>query len=133
MRTFSREDWQASEHAWQDGEYGWRWGQLRRIARESGILYPPAGTAHDDRDAESPSQRAIIWRALEDNPTELYAIVRRARSWSGVVDRIIGLESRLRSDADYNQRDIDHEKANDPDHRESASSIASILQRIGDS
>lgn len=127
-RTYSRADWIASAEAWAD--YGSRWDGIRRIAREVGILYPPTGSAHDDRDAESPSQRAIVWRALEDNPTELAAIIRRSRSWSGVVDRIIGMEQRLRSDADYRDRDSKWEKDTAADHREAAMSLGAILARL---
>lgn len=130
MRTFSAVDWKAAEQAWAEGEFGWQWGTIRRIARESGILYPPSGTRHDDRDAEQPSQRAIVWRALEDNPAELAAIVRRSSSWSGVVDRIIGMEARLRTDADYAERDEAWNRQDDPTHREAVTSLAGILERI---
>ena len=127
-RTYSRADWIASAEAWAD--YGSRWDGIRRIAREVGILYPPTGSAHDDRDAESPSQRDIVWRALEDNPTELAAIIRRSRSWSGVVDRIIGMESRLRSDADYAERDARWDRDQAPDHREAVMALGAILDRL---
>lgn len=130
MRTFSRDDWHAAEQAWSEGEFGWQWGRISRIAREAGFIYPPTGTRHDDRDAEQPSQRAIVWRALEDNPKELEAIVRRSHSWSGVVDRIIGMESRLRTDADYTERDAAWDKDAEPDHREAVKSLGAILDRI---
>lgn len=133
MRTFSRDEWLAAEREWSAGGFGWRWGAIRRIAREQGILYPPSGSAHDDRDAESPSQRAIVWRALEDNPAELAAIVRRSSSWNGVVDRIIGLEQRLRSDADYAERDAAWEQAETPDHREAVTALGAVISRIADS
>jgi hypothetical protein len=129
MRTFSRQDWQDAEQAWSDGGFGWRWGKIRRLARESGMLYPPSGTAHDDRDSPEPTQRAIVWRALEDNPAELERIVRTSRSWSGVVDRIIGMDARLRADADYNERDVAFDR-DDPDHREAVMALGDIFSRI---
>lgn len=132
MRTYDRATLQAAKEAWESGEYGWQWQRIRRIAAEQGFLYPPTGSRHDDRDSESPSQRAIIWRALEDNPRELEAIVRRASSWSGVVDRIIGLESRLRTDADYADRDREFDDDR-PTHVQAAMSLAAILTRISDS
>lgn len=128
-RTFSRDDWLAAREAWQDFD-PLRWDRIRRIAAEAGFIYPPTGSAHDDRDAEQPSQRAIVWRALEDNPTELEAIVRRSKSWSGVVDRIIGMESRLRSDADYAERDAAWDKAAEPTHSESVMALGAVLERI---
>jgi hypothetical protein len=130
MRTYSKGDWIAAQQAWDDGEFGYRWQAIRRLAADRGFIYPPSGTIHDDREAENPSQRAIIWRALEDNPTELDRIMRRSYSWGQVVDGIIGLETRLRQDADEAQRDDDWSRKDDPDHREAVQSLARILERI---
>lgn len=128
MRTYSRADWTAANEAWSD--FGWQWQAVRRIAAERGFIFPPSGSAHDDRDAEAPSQRAIIWRALVDNPTELAAIVGRASSWSGVIDRIIGLEARLRTDADYADKDAQWSRQDDPTHGEAVMTLADIMSRI---
>jgi hypothetical protein len=133
MRTYRREDWLASQRAWDDGEFGYRWQAIRRIAADRGFIYPPSGTIHDDREVEFPSQRAIVWRALEDNPREVERIVRRAWSWFDVVDNIIGLEARLRVDADEDGKVDDWEREQLPDHRESVMALSSILKRIGDS
>lgn len=130
MRTFDRPTFMAAKAAWEDGEFGWQWQPIRRLAAERGFIYPPSGTRHDDREVESPSQRAIVWRALEDNPTELLRIVRRSRSWSEVVDQIIGLESRLRVDLDDRDREVAWDKADQADYRESVKSLAAILERI---
>lgn len=130
MRTYSRETFLAAKAAWDDGDFGWQWQPIRRIAAERGFLYPPSGSKHDDREVESPSQRAIVWRALEDNPSQLAKIVGRSRSWSDVVDQVIGLEATLRVDLTERDRDIAWEKASDPDHRESVMSLAAILERI---
>lgn len=129
MRTYRREDWLAAREAWED--FGHEWTTIRQLAVERGMLYPPSGTAHDDRDAEQPSQRAIVYRALRDNPTELRAIIGRARSWSGVVDRIIALEGRLREDADWRERDEQFDKDQQPSHAESLTALKAIVDRIG--
>lgn len=133
MRTYSRADWLAARDAWDNADFGPRWDTIRSIARHAGFIYPPSGSVHDDREAQSPSQRAVVWRALEDNPTRLEAIVRRSRSWSEVVDGIIGLETRLRLDADDEQRVIDWQNGEQPDHREAITSLGSIIGRIRDS
>lgn len=130
MRTYNRADWLASQQAWDDGEFGYRWQGIRRIAAERGFIYPPSGTRHDDREVESPSQRAIIWRALEDNPTELERIVRRSRSWSQVVDGIIGLEERLRLDLTEAEQVRSWQQDGEPTHRESVMALGAILDRI---
>lgn len=129
-RTYSRADWEAAERAWADGEYGWQWAHIRRIARAQGMLFPPSGTRHDDRDAESPSQRAIVWRALEDNPAELERIVRRSRTWSQVVDYVMGMDERLRREAGEADQDDAWHRANDPTHGEATTSIGAILARL---
>lgn len=133
MRTFSRSDWLAAQAAWDEGDFGYRWQALRRIAAERGYIYPPSGAVDDDREVESPSQRAIVWRALEDNPSRLEAIVRRSRSWSQVVDGIIGLEERLRQDADEDERVDAWQRRDDPTHLEVVASLGSIMTRLRDS
>lgn len=131
MRTYDRQTIEAARDSWVG--FGWQWQSLRRIAADRGFLYAPSGSSHDDRDAESPSQRAIVWRALVDNPTTTETIVRRSRSWSQVVDGIIGLESTLRDDADERTRDVDWERKGHPTGRQATSSLKAILDRIGDS
>lgn len=131
MRTFDRSTFLAAQASWAD--YGAEWMPLRRQAAERGMLFAPSGSRHDDREAESPSQRAIIFGALRDNPAELRAIVARSGSWSQVVDRIIGLESRLRQDAGDAERDARWERERVPTYAEAVTSIAAIVQRIGES
>lgn len=131
MRTYSREHFEEARRSWLG--FGWKWQHIRRIAAERGFIYAPAGDASDDRDVESPSQRAILWRALEDNPTELERIVRRSSSWSQVIDQVIGMEGRLREEFGETERDIAWAKRELPDHIESAQTVGSILQRMKES
>lgn len=91
MRTYSRDTFQAAQRAWVEGRFADpRWARIRRLSAEAGFIFPPAGTAHDDRDDERPSQRAIVWAAMNDTPRELERIIRVSGSWSEVVARIIG-------------------------------------------
>lgn len=136
MKTYDRTTFHAARNAWDDGEFGPEWEDIRRLAAERGFLYPPTGTRHDDREAENPSQRAIVYRALADNPNALRAIVLRSRSWQQVVDGIFGLEDRLRREAGEEERDAEWDRDHDDDrltYRESVTSLRSILRRIGDS
>jgi hypothetical protein len=133
MRTYDRATFLAAREAWDTGDFGWQWQAIRRIAAERGFLYPPSGSVHDDREVESPSQRAIIWRALIDNPTRTEAIVRRSYSWSQVVDGIIGLEDRLRRELVEVERDEAWERKDEPTHKEAAMRLGAIIRRIGDS
>ena len=130
-RTYSRDDWFRAKAEWDC--YGPRWHGVRKMAADQGILFPPSGSAHDDRDAAEPSQRAIVWRAMQDNPSELARIIGRSRSWNGVIAGIIGLESRLREDADWRDRDTAADKDDQPTHREAVATLGAILRRIDDS
>ncbi len=131
MRTFDRATFQAAQKSW--AGFGWQWQEVRRIAASRGFLYAPNGSPDDDRDADQPSQRSIVWRALQDNPKATAAIVSRSSSWSQVVDRIIGLEERLRADADETQRDDEWSRRGDLTHRDAAMSLRQIMERIGNS
>jgi hypothetical protein len=133
MRTFDRVTFLAARRAWDEGEFGWQWQHIRRIAADRGFIFPPEGTRHDNRDAASPSQRSIVWSAIEENPTELERIVRRSDSWNQVVDGIFGMERRLADDASFSESSAKWEREQLPTGREATSSIGSILKRIADS
>lgn len=133
MRTFSRSTFEEARRLWDEGEFGPRWARIRHIAAERGFVYPPSGSVHDDRDADEPSQRAIVWRCLQDNPKGLEIIVRRSSSWSQVVDGIIGLEGRLADAATLAEEDAIYGRREWPSHRESVMSIGAVIRRIADS
>ncbi len=132
-RTYSREAFLQAKALWEQGDYGWQWQPIRRLAAERGFIYPPAGTVHDDREGEAPSQRAIVWRALVDNPRQLDTIMRRCRSWDEVVGGIIALEARLWVDVTETERDDAWSCKDEPTGRQAASSLKAIFTRIGDS
>ena len=133
MRTFDRDTFLRATSLWESGDFGYRWQSIRRIAAARGFIFPPNGTVNDDRDASPPSQRAIVYRALMDNPTNLERIVQRSSSWGEVVDGVIGLERRLGDEADEADRDDAWSRKDEPTGRQAASSLKAILTRIGDS
>lgn len=94
VRTYSRADWLRASLAWQD--FGDEWAWVRKAAADSGIIWPPFGSANDDRDAAHPSQRAIVYRAMTDNPNALRGIIANSGTWSTVVGRIISFEENVR-------------------------------------
>lgn len=130
MRTFDRDTFLRARAEWEQGNFGPAWEPFRRLAAERGFIFPPVGTPNDDRDDENPSQRAIVWRCLEDNPAELRRIIGRSSSWSAVVNAIIGLEDRLREDVRDGERDAEWEKAQQPTSREASAAIASTFERV---
>lgn len=83
--TFSQADWRRAQAAWEAGEFDRAWSPFRELAGRAGFIYPPAGTRWDSWEDDQPSQRAIIWRAIEETPDLLRRCIARARSWSDVV------------------------------------------------
>lgn len=131
MRTYRREDYLAAKHAWQD--FGPEWGQYRQLAAEQGMLYPPSGSGLDSPDDAEPSQRAIIYRALEDTPRALGQIIRASRSWSDVVRKLMADVDRRREDATITEAQAEWDRSFDMTPRESTQILGNILTRVRDS
>jgi hypothetical protein len=94
VKTYAHAEYLRADLAWQ--EFGGEWSGIRARAAEAGMLYPPSGSPDDDRDALSPSQRAIVYRAMTDTPRALVAIIGRSHSWREVVAAVIAHEAQLR-------------------------------------
>jgi hypothetical protein len=107
VRTFDRETWLRARDAWEAGRFGSEWNDWRNLAGKAGIIFPPDGTPDDPWSADSPSQRAILIRAIRETPR----LLRRAitapgvHSWSDVIERL--LLGRDRIAADVEQREYD--------------------------
>jgi hypothetical protein len=132
-KTYDRRTYAAARRAWAEGDFrDRRWRAVYRLAAERGYIYPPTGTVHDDRDDEQPSQRAIVYAAMCDQPVELERIMRRSSSWSAVVAQLITHVERLREDADRAQDDVDWERRGDPDPESAKKLVGSILRRAAE-
>ena len=131
MRTYSREDYQAAMRAWSD--FGPEWDRYRRVAAERGMLFPPSGSRFDSWEDQEPSQRAIVYRAIEDTPSALLDTIGRSRSWSEVVRRVMADVDRRREDADLAERQIEWDRQYEITPHESVQTLAAILDRIKDS
>lgn len=127
-RTYSRTDVEMARAAW--AEFGDEWREPRRVAGQRGMLYPPSGTRWDSREDESPSQRAIVYAALQDRPKGTLAIIGRSRSWSQVVRAIVADESRLREGADLAERDATREREHQPTRSQAIEAIRGVLGRL---
>lgn len=130
-RTYDRAVYVAARKAWTDGDFrDTRWHAIYRLAAERGYIYPPMGTVHDDREEEQPSQRAIVYAAMCDQPVELERIMRRSRSWSQVIAQLISHVDGLREDATRAQDDVDWEKRDHPPRGAVPEATIAILRRI---
>lgn len=131
-RTYSRDDFLRAKGAW-TAFSGPRWAQVRQAA-SSWTIFPPSETGQDWRDAPHPSQRVIVWFAVENRPGETLEMIRRSSSWSGVIDRIFAAESRIRTDITWDEESAElerrYERAN---YRGSMRSIGDILTQWKDS
>lgn len=87
MRTYRREDFLAAREAWSDFDRDW--DPFREAAAERGMLYPPSGSRFDSWEDPKPSQRAILYRAIQDTPETLMDAINESRSWSDVIGKVM--------------------------------------------
>lgn len=132
MRTFTRAELDAANAAWADGDFSTEWRKVRHKAAMGGLIYPPNGTQWDSWEDDSPSQRAMLIRAIRETPRLLDHCLVGAKSWSQVIQRLTGARDEWRSDLDEKDRD-EHYRRDVTDHRESVMTLAAILNRIEDS
>jgi hypothetical protein len=104
-RTYSREAWLEAQDAWKAGDFSAEWRDWRHWAATEGtIIFPPDGTKWDQWDEDSPSQRAMVIRAIRETPDMLRHALRGARSWSEVIARLLPDRDILRADTAEDER-----------------------------
>lgn len=133
VRTYSRSDYMASLAAWDEGAFSAEWKPWRhRAAMECGIIFPPSGTPFDSWEDDSPSQRAILIRAIRETPRLLDRAMKGATSWGQVVERLLRDRDRMRED--LRAREVRQPADDEPLRpQEAAVSLKRILDRIAES
>jgi len=126
MRTFSRANWQEAQALWREGEFSDEWKPYRHEAAMRGMLYPPTGTKYDGWDEDEPSQRAVLIRAIRETPQALHLAIARSHTWSQVIAILLGQRDAAAEDSRF----VDRVEVG---HIESAATLKSILDRIGQS
>jgi hypothetical protein len=131
MRTFLRSELDAANAAWDAGDFSPEWREVRHKAAMGGLIYPPSGTKHDSWEDDSPSQRAILIRAIRETPALLGKCIIGAPSWFVVIERLTRARDEWREELDAKERHAAalHRQEN-PTHRESVQSIRQIFDRI---
>jgi len=129
VRSYDRKTYLAARKAWAEGEFGPEWHDIYRLAAENGYIYPPSGTKWDDVE-DDPSQRAIVYQAIQDNPSELRRIMARSHSWNEVVRNVIAYRGVLRDQADLHEMDADWEKRQRDSREHDAETLAAIMRRV---
>lgn len=133
MRTFSRETFLESKAAWDGGEFGPEWHFYRQLAADRGFLYPPSGTRWDSFEDDQPSQRAMIYRAIDETPGLLADIIRKSHSWHDVIARLTQGRDSMREDADLRERQDRWDRQDEITPPQALQTIAAIVYRIKDS
>lgn len=129
-RTYRPADLAESRRRWAEGEFGVEWQPYRRLAAERGFIFPPEGSRWDSWEDDEPSQRAIVYRAIEDMPRLLSEAIRTSRGWGQVVARLMRDLARIREDAGLAERDAEWARAGQPTRREALESYAEITRRM---
>lgn len=129
-RTYRREDLVEARRRWVHGEFGAEWQPYRRLAGDRGFIFPPDGTKWDSWEDDEPSQRAIVYRAIEDTPSLLRAAIAKSNSWGQVVAQLMRDLERRREDADLAERDAGWEREHRPSRREALETYAEISRRM---
>lgn len=130
MRTYSREAFLAAKAAWETGDFSEEWTAYRVRAADRGMLYPPEGTRWDSWEDDSPSQRAMLVRAIRETPALLISAIDRSRSWYEVIEKLNAGRDRLREDATLREKDAEWERQG---YRGQVESWKAIFGRLRDS
>lgn len=129
-RTYRREDLEEATRRWSEGAFDEAWQPYRAAAAARGFIFPPDGSRDDSVEDPQPSQRAIVWRAIEDTPRLLMATIRRSSSWNDVVRLLIAELDRRRVDAGFEELAISNERASHPTRRQAAERVGALLDRL---
>lgn len=135
-RTYDRETWLAAQAAWDSGRFSPEWREVRHLAAmRAGIIFPPDGTEYDSWGDDSPSQRAILIRAIRETPTMLRDAITApgVRSWGDVIERLLGRRDSLRDDVERDERDAAFRREQQASPRQATYALRDILGVIVDS
>jgi hypothetical protein len=89
MRTYSRDHFLEARRLWDEGEFSDEWRDYRHAAAMRGFIYPPEGSKWDSWDEDEPTQRAVLIRAIREQPRFLMAAINLSRSWHEVIGQVI--------------------------------------------
>lgn len=131
-RTFSRADWLAAQASWEGFSPEWR--ELRHRMAMAGCIFAPSGTEHDSWEDDSPSQRAVLIRAIRETPALLDRCSRGARSWSQLIERLLAERDEWREELRAKEADAERQRrAARGVNRERMVKVAAVLATIADS
>jgi hypothetical protein len=131
-RTYSRDQLDEGRAAWSNFG-GPLWARARE-ASKAWAAFPPSEEGDEYVSGEHPSQRVIVYFALDERPAETLAIIRRSTSWYGVVSEIIRTRQELRRSADWQEETAELERRYAAqDYRSAMTHLGDLLRRVRDS
>lgn len=136
MKTYSRADWEAALDAWSEGQFSREWREIRHVMAMQGCIFPPAGDRFDSWEDAQPSQRAVLIRAIREQPTLLRRCLFGAKTWSDVIEKLLRARDDWREEMAEREAELRAARlAEEPDysHRQSVMSVGEIIRRLTDS
>lgn len=131
-RTFSRADWDAAQRSW-DG-FSPEWRELRHVMALNGCIFAPSGTEWDSWEDDSPSQRAMLIRAVREQPSLLMRCARGAKSWQRLIERLLAERDDWRAEVAEREAEALRERAAERvADRRAMARVADVLATIQDS
>jgi hypothetical protein len=137
QRTFTKGQLHAAQAAWvaweSDASAGMieEWIPWRKLARQVGIIDPPAGGRYDSWTDDHPSQLAILTRAIRETPELLREALMapRVRAWFDVIGVLLAALGELAARAEERNRRED--EAWERVKAEERASASAALERLG--
>lgn len=132
-RLYTAKEMADARKAWDDADLCAQekaeWKEWRHIAAmEGGIIVPPKGTRWDSWVADDPSERAIICRAMREDPKLLLSAIRAPgpASWSKVVALLYREWGERRGDSEREESWERRQRSYEPTREEAHSALTSI-------
>jgi hypothetical protein len=133
-RTFTKEQLDASRVAWTVGEFSAEWKPWRHLAAmQAGIIDPPDGTKWDSWGDDSPSERAILIRAIREQPDTLRRILTGGKvyTWSQVIRLLVQGRDHQAEDIDDREREAQWQRRRGPSPDEARVAMTRIRDTLG--
>jgi hypothetical protein len=130
QRTYTRQQLDESRAAWTAGEFSDEWREFRHLAAMSaGIIAAPKGTKWDNWGDEDPTERAILIRAIREQPEALRRILRSGRvgAWSNVIAVLLRGRDDIADDVELAER----ESVQPDTRRQDVTALRGILKVLG--
>ena len=131
----SRERWDAAQAAWATGEYSTEWREWRHLAAtKAGIVEAPLGTKWDNWGDDDPSERAILIRAIREDPSRLQAAILApgVHSWAAVIAVMLRGRDERAEVIERDGRDEERRRANEPTPKQATYALREIMDIIGE-